>query len=60
MIQLREKIRQLEAEKNDLLFDIQQQGLHTQNEVTIQNSNRIQAIEQRLQEVNAAIYNLMH
>jgi hypothetical protein len=60
MVQVREKIKPIEGEKNDLIFANQQQGLNVYNEVTIQNTNRIQAIEQRLQEVNAALYNLMH
>jgi hypothetical protein len=46
LVQLREHIKQLESEKNDLIFANQQQGSNIYNEVTIQNTNRIQAIEQ--------------
>jgi hypothetical protein len=56
MKQLRE---QLEAEKNEIILDQQQQGQAVQNEITLQYENRLRPTEERLQEVNAILQHFM-
>jgi hypothetical protein len=51
MKQLRE---QLLAEKNEILL-AQQQGLNTINEITIEYTNRLRGVEEKLEEVNAKL-----